>query len=189
MPGRTEKRHISGGKREKKKRAPGRERTRDYGQTESFAGRYGETSIIQKYLEPEGDREKELEARKREIMAAKQAKEERRRKGQKEAAASRVSYVRKPFAKRSRMSILLAAAALALGGAGIYEGVVTQGQTALRSGAFGFLSMFLSLIAVWYGIISFWEDDKNYILAKLGIVLGVLLLIGWTAVIIIGLGG
>ena len=62
-------------------------------------------------------------------------------------------------------------------------------HTSLTSGAFGFCSLLLSLIAVWYGIISFWEDDKNYILAKLGIAIGGLLLMGWTAVIIIGLGG
>ncbi|MCI8886456.1 MAG: calcium:proton exchanger [Hungatella sp.] len=107
----------------------------------------------------------------------------------KEAAASRVSYVRKPFAIRSRMSILLALAALSLGGAGIYQGVVTQGQAALVSGALGFCSIFLSVLALWYGGISFLEDDKNYILAKLGIALSVLLLAGWTAVITIGLGG
>lgn len=185
MPKRTGKRHISGNRQGKK---PDRERVREDSRRYA-SGRYGETSIIQKYLEPDGNHERELELRKREIMAAKQAKEEQRRKLGKETAASRVSYVRKPFARRSRMSVLLSAAALILGGAGIYEGVATQGHTSLTSGAFGFCSLLLSLIAVWYGIISFWEDDKNYILAKLGIAIGGLLLMGWTAVIIIGLGG
>lgn len=200
MPGKKGKRHIWGSKKSqgRKNSAQGRKRRssgRTYeeapgGSRPASSGYRGqESGILQKYLEPDRDREKELEARKKEIMAARQAKEERRRRAMKEAAASRVSYVRKPFAIRSRMSILLALAALSLGGAGIYQGVVTQGQAALVSGALGFCSIFLSVLALWYGGISFLEDDKNYILAKLGIALSILLLAGWTAVITIGLGG
>ncbi len=107
----------------------------------------------------------------------------------KEQAASRVSYVRKPFARRSRISFILAAEALIFGGAGLYRGVTTQGQAELVCGALGFCSVFLSLIAVWYGGISFLEENKNYILAKLGIATGVLLLAAWTYIIIMGLGG
>ncbi len=67
--------------------------------------------------------------------------------------------------------------------------VTTQGQAELVCGALGFCSVFLSLIAVWYGGISFLEENKNYILAKLGIATGVLLLAAWTYIIIMGLGG
>ena len=121
--------------------------------------------------------------------AAKQARKEKNLKEMKELAASRVSYVKKPFAVRSKMSMILTAAALALGGGGIYQAVTTQGQASITFGAMGFCSIFLSVIAIWYGIIAFWEDDKNYILAKLGIGVSLLMLAAWTGIIIIGLRG
>lgn len=150
---------------------------------------YGSSEILKKYLEPDREREAQLEAKKREIMAAKQAKAERLRKQRRELAASRVSYLKKPLAARSRMSLLLAAAAAALGGIGIYEGVASQGQAPLVSGAFGFCSILLSAAAIGYGGLSFLEEDKNYILARCGIAVGGLLLVGWAGVIIIGLRG
>ena len=67
--------------------------------------------------------------------------------------------------------------------------MTTQGQATLTHGAMGLCSMLLSVAAIWYGGISFLEDDKNYILARLGIALGVLMLAGWAAVVAIGLGG
>ena len=148
-------------------------------------------SILQKYLEPEREREREIQRRKKEIMASRARKEKNRREI-KELAVSRtprVSYVRKPFAVRSKMSMLLTTAALLLGGGGIYGAVRTQGQATLTHGAMGLCSILLSITAVWYGGISFLEDDKNYILARLGIGISVLMLAGWVVVVAVGLGG
>ena len=189
MPGRTGKRRTWGNRPEREKPKKGgknRRQTereaagRNYRSSDHGSASYETSGILKKYLEPDRDREREIEKKKREIMAAKQAREERRRKEMKEQAASRVSYVRKPFARRSRISFILAAEALIFGGAGLYRGVTTQGQAELVCGALGFCSVFLSLIAVWYGGISFLEENKNYILAKLGIATGVLLLAAWT---------
>jgi len=198
VPGRTGKRRTWGNRPEREKPKKGgknRRQTereaagRNYRSSDHGSASYETSGILKKYLEPDRDREREIEKKKREIMAAKQAREERRRKEMKEQAASRVSYVRKPFARRSRISFILAAEALIFGGAGLYRGVTTQGQAELVCGALGFCSVFLSLIAVWYGGISFLEENKNYILAKLGIATGVLLLAAWTYIIIMGLGG
>lgn len=160
-----------------------------YGGREQESLAYERNSVLRKYLEPDREREQEIQKRKKEILAARQARKERNIREMKELAASRVSYVRKPFAARSKMSIILTIAALALGGVGIGEAVTTQGQAGLPYGAMGLCSIFLSVIAVWYGAISFLEDDKNYILAKLGIGISVLLLAAWTGIIIIGLRG
>ncbi len=150
-----------------------------------------EMSILQKYLEPRREREREIQRRKKEIMASKARKEKNRREIRETAIARtpRVSYVRKPFAVRSKIAMALAAAALLFGGGGLYGAVKTQGQATLTHGAMGLCSMILAAVAVWYGGISFLEDDKNYTLARLGIVLGVLMLAGWIAVVVIGLGG
>ena len=85
--------------------------------------------------------------------------------------------------------MVLTVAALLLGGGGLYGAVTTQGQATLTHGAMGLCSIFLSVIAIWYGAISFLEDDKNYILAKLGIGVSVLMLAAWTGIIMIGLRG
>ncbi len=193
MPEKTGKRRRKAFKRDADSRQRGqRDRGRQapgYGADQRSLSDYEKSSILRKYLEPDREREQELQRRKKEILAARQARKEKNIKEMKELAASRVSYVKKPFAGRSKMSILLTAAALALGGGGIWKAVTTQGQASLTYGAMGFCSIFLSVIAIWYGIISFWEDDKNYILAKLGIGISLLMLAAWTGIITIGLRG
>lgn len=143
---------------------------------------------MQKYLEPE--REREIQRKKKEIMASK-ARKGRKRREIRETVVDRpprVSYVKKPFSVRSRISMLLAMAALFLGGAGLRAAVVTQGQATLTHGAMGLCSILLCGGAIWYGGISFLEDDKNYLLARLAIAASVLMLAGWFAVLVIGLG-
>lgn len=176
MPGRAGKRRTMKSKEPKASQSQG-------------SMSYERNSVIQKYLETDREREKEIQKRKKEIMEARKARKEKNIREMKELAASRVSYVRKPFAVRSKMSMILTAAAAALGGTGIYQAVVTQGQASLPYGAMGLCSILLSVIAIWYGAISFLEDDKNYILAKFGIGISVLLLAAWTGIIMIGLRG
>lgn len=137
------------------------------------------------------------EARRRQqekAEARKRLEERRKRKEQnireaREAAATRVSYVRKPMAKRSLFSGVFLLGSLLLGSLGIYGGVVTQGQAALNSAAMGLCSIMLAVVAVWYGIISFLEEEKNYVLAKICIGIGAAVLIGWVAAIVTGLRG
>jgi len=204
VPHRTRRRQKTAGKRTGKpeKEKPGKQRENrkaavrasNYqgpraGQRGSSTGR--EMGVIEKYLEPKREKEREIQRKKKEIMASK-ARRKKNRREIKEAAISRtprVSYVRKPFAARSKMSMLLTVAALLLGGTGLYAAVRTQGQANLTHSAMGLCSMFLSVFAIWYGGISFLEDDKNYILARLGIGISILMLVGWAVVIAVGLGG
>ena len=46
-----------------------------------------------------------------------------------------------------------------------------QGQGGLNTGAYGFSSMAAAIMGLWYGILSFTEDDCNYILARIGMAL------------------
>lgn len=103
-----------------------------------------------------------------------------------EGRRTRVSYVKKALAKKSIPSLGLAVASLLLLGVSIYLGVQTQGQTQLNVGAMGFCSILLSLSAILYGAASFWDKDKNYRLAKLGIVMGGILLFTWLLIIVMG---
>lgn len=135
------------------------------------------------------------EARKRlkeKEEARKRLEERRKRKEQniremKAASANRVSYVRKPLAQRSKWAVGFLAVSLLLGALGIYGGVVTQGQAALQSAAFGLCSIVFAVTAVWYGGISFLEKEKNYILARIVVVIGGAVLIGWGSAIVLGM--
>ncbi|MBS6642558.1 MAG: calcium:proton exchanger [Clostridiaceae bacterium] len=102
---------------------------------------------------------------------------------------TRVSYVKKPLAKRSFMSIGLAAAGLCLFAAGMYLSIKNQGQAPLNVAAMVFCSLILNLVGVWYGALSFLEKEKNYILAKVGIVVGGLEIFAWILIMIVGIGG
>ena len=42
-------------------------------------------------------------------------------------------------------------------------------------------------MGLWYGLLSFREKERNYILAKIGISIGLVLLIIWVVIIITGL--
>ena len=128
----------------------------------------------------------------KEEREARIAREKGKAKHAKEVSAvvpSRVSYVKKPFAENSLFSIGLAAAALAFLALGLAGSVRTQGQGALNVGAFGLCSLLVSLVAVWYGIRSFREKDKNYILARIGTGVGVVLILAWLVMILLGMRG
>lgn len=101
----------------------------------------------------------------------------------------KVSYIRKPFAKRSFLSLGLAVGALILGITGMASSVMTAGKAQLNVAAVCFCSLVISFFSLVYGIRSFFEEEKKYILSKIGIAISVVLIILWTVLIIIGIKG
>ena len=99
----------------------------------------------------------------------------------------KVSYVRNPFARNSYHCLTLAVLGLALGTASMYLSVARAGQGGLNTGAYGFSSLAAALMGLWYGVRSFMEKDRNYILAKIGISICVVLVIVWAVIIITGI--
>lgn len=126
----------------------------------------------------------EIEARR-----AREARKARNRMETQKTIVNRVSYVKKPLAKRSLISIGLMVAAVFLLVLGLAEAVQTQGQAGLRVAAMGFCSILVGLFAIWYGVTAFLEKEKNYILARIGISVSGGLLVVWLVMIIIGLRG
>ncbi len=101
----------------------------------------------------------------------------------------KVSYIRKSFAKKSFLCLGLAVGALALGMIGIISSVMAEGQAQLNVAAVCFCSMLISIVSMVYGVFSFFEKEKKYILSKIGMGISLSLIILWAVLIIIGIKG
>ena len=98
----------------------------------------------------------------------------------------RISYIRKPFARRSFVS--LPAAALALVCCAVSLGISAwhQGSGDANVAAWGFTSMVSAVVALVYGLMSFLEKEMNYLLARIGTAIGGILTLFWLCLLIVG---
>lgn len=101
----------------------------------------------------------------------------------------KVSYIRKPFARRSFLCLGLAVGALILGSLGLISSVMSAGDAPLNVAAVCFSSMVVCAVSLGYGMLSFLEKERKYILSKVGVGISGLLLLFWLVLIIIGLKG
>lgn len=102
---------------------------------------------------------------------------------------NKISYVKKPLAVHSFYSLGLSIAALLLFAGGMYLSVSSQGNGGMTVGAVGLSSILFTLFSLWYSFQAFMEKEKNYILAKISGGAGIVLLIVWLVMIIVGFGG
>lgn len=101
----------------------------------------------------------------------------------------KISYIKKPFAKKSLICLPVSAAALAFCVISLYLSVKLEGKGELNVGAWGFSSLLFAVAGLAYGGLSFMEKEKNYNLAKVGIVICGLLVLFWLCMVIVGLLG
>lgn len=105
----------------------------------------------------------------------------------KDRRANYVNYVRKPLAKRGFYAIGVTGVSLVFFGSVLGLAVKSQGHVPLNVGAMAFSSLLFALCGLGYGIRALFERKKNYILAKLSIILDSLLLLIWGIVIMVGI--
>lgn len=99
---------------------------------------------------------------------------------------NKVSYVKNPFAKNSYFSLGLGLVSLTLTIGTMYLSVSTGGNGGIDTGAYGLSSILMALMGSWFGFLAFREKERNYVLAKLGAGISMLLVILWGGIIIIG---
>ncbi len=99
----------------------------------------------------------------------------------------KINYVRKPIGRRSFWAAGITAVALVLFGSVVGLAVKSQGNVLLNVGAMAFSSLLFAACGLGYGVWALFEREKNYILAKLSMVLDGLLLMVWAVTLIIGL--
>lgn len=101
----------------------------------------------------------------------------------------KISYIKKPFARRSFICLPLALAALVFCMVSLYLSIRLEGNGELNVGAWGLSSLLFAVVGLAYGGLSFLEKEKNYNLAKAGMVICGLLVLFWLCMIIVGLLG
>lgn len=99
---------------------------------------------------------------------------------------NRISYIRKPMAEHGYPCIGLAAVGLLFAAAGMGFSISHQGNTPLYAISMCFSSLLFSAAALIYGWRAFREEEKNYLLARLGFGVSFVLVILWLVVILIG---
>lgn len=104
-----------------------------------------------------------------------------------ERIGNKVSYIKKPLAKYSFVAAGLSAAALIFGAVSVTIACKTRGNAPLFAAALGFCSIVTALSAVVYGMFSFSEKEKNYLLAKISLGFSGTILLCWLIMIIIAL--
>ncbi len=134
-----------------------------------------------------GSKRRAMSVEEREALKARQERKERNIREQKEAAASRVSYVHKPISGRSVIGVVLTVIALVLGGYCLYLGYDTYGQVPFSAGGPALCSVICGLAAFIYHICALRERDTNGILSRIGIFFAAALLLAWAAILVIGL--
>ena len=189
MPGKknSKKKGRLRGAQESTKRGEREDRSTGRIEYQLVEGAYGGLEVRKR--EVDADRRKQEKEEVRRELEARRKRKEQNMELAREAAASRVSYVRKPMARRSWFSVGMLVAALLLGGGGIYWAVATKGQAPLTSAAMVLCSLILGFMSFWYGLISFLEEGRNYVLARICIGVSSVLMLGWAVTIFIGMRG
>ena len=91
-----------------------------------------------------------------------------------EKGPTKISYIRKPLARRGKMALIL---------------VHGNGTAGLNVGAIGFSSLLFSLVSLWYGWLAFLERNRNYLMARVSLAVSGLWAVFWVCMVIIGLKG
>ena len=90
------------------------------------------------------------------------------------------------MAEHSYLCIGLAAVGLLLAAAGMGLSIRHQGNTPLNGISMCLSSFLFSCVALRYGWKSFKEEEKNYLLARIGTAVSGILVILWLVIILIG---
>lgn len=101
-----------------------------------------------------------------------------------ERIGNKVSYIRKPLAKYSFIAVGLIVAAYIFGFAAVMLSYQSQGDAPMTAAALGLCSIVTTVSAIVYGVFSFFEKEKNYLLAKVCLVFAGIAVCFWLVVIV-----
>lgn len=100
---------------------------------------------------------------------------------------NKVSYIKKPLAKYSFVAAGLAAFAYLFAVVSVALSYQAQGNAPLSAAVYGLCSIITAVSSFVYGIFSFFEKEKNYLLAKICLTAAGFAVIFWMIVMIAAL--
>ena len=98
----------------------------------------------------------------------------------------RISYIRKPMPKQSFFSLACAVVGLVCFGFSLGNSIVNQGSGGPDVAAWALTSLLFSVEAVICGVKTLKMKEVNYILARIGTIVGGVLLFCWLGMLVIG---
>jgi len=101
-----------------------------------------------------------------------------------ERIGNKVSYIRKPLAKYSFISLGLIVAAYVFGSIAVFLSYQNMGDAPMTAAALGLCSIVTTVSSIVYGIFSFFEKEKNYLLAKVCLVFAGVAVCFWLVIIV-----
>lgn len=101
-----------------------------------------------------------------------------------ERIGNKVSYIRKPLAKYSFVSVGLVAAAYVFGFFAVALAYQSRGDAPLTAAALGLCSIVTIISSIVYGVFSFFEKEKNYLLAKVCLVMAGIGVCFWLVILV-----
>ncbi len=99
----------------------------------------------------------------------------------------KISYIRKPFARRSFISLGTSALACVCCVVSLWISVRMEGNGGLNMAAWGVSSLAASGVGIFYGLTAFMEKEKNYVLARISLGISGFLALFWICLVIVGL--
>lgn len=104
-----------------------------------------------------------------------------------ERIGNKVSYIRKPLAKYSLVAAGLTVVSYLFAVLSIGISYYTQGNAPSNAAALGLCSIVTTIASIVYGIFSFFEKEKNYLIAKICLAAAGLAFLFWIFVIILAI--
>lgn len=99
----------------------------------------------------------------------------------------RISYVKKPWAKHSIEGFLVGLAASGLWVSALWLAVRTNGEVPLYGAAMTLCGVIMAIAGLVLSIMAMFDKDKKYLFAKIGLVLGSLVIAATVAMTVSGM--
>jgi len=97
------------------------------------------------------------------------------------------SFKEKKHSKKGILSTILGGISLLIFLVLAIVSASSRGNAGIYAGTIGLSAMLLSICGLIIGLISFAEEDKIYLYSKIGSVLSGVIMVGWIALILLGL--
>ncbi len=96
----------------------------------------------------------------------------------------RYSYIKKSYSKNGWFSFSIGMLVMILSLASISISVSQGGKAGMLSSSLGFSAIVFSIMGLWFTRLSFMENDKNMIFAKIGGIASLIVVVFWIIIML-----